>query len=335
MANSHDSTEPVAWRVHPFDYGIGHEGVYATTHLTQQRDAWLRKGWNVESLYTAAPVAQQYEAGDVASASAQGFRDGVASVAQQPLSITPAELAKRIERGEKWEVAQQPQADSIHVAAFDRLMALCESKAQRIIELEDKQPQAEPARTCDYNSGSCKRRGCAGGCQAMALCGAAPQQAEALSDDLRDRLVAIGQAIADQDDRAAQAMIREILAAPQQAEAVPNTLQKAEAHLLNLIGEYWALAYAEGEEGRNHDTEDGAAQRTHAAIAKAVKDLIAAASSTPQQAEAVPPTHVMVPVEPTDEMIDAACEAAKDLYWVDFVRAYKAAIAQQKGANHE
>lgn len=31
--------EPVAWRVHPFDYGIGHEGVYATTHLTQQRDA--------------------------------------------------------------------------------------------------------------------------------------------------------------------------------------------------------------------------------------------------------------------------------------------------------
>ena len=51
--------EPVAWRVHPFDYGIGHEGVYATTHLTQQRDAWLRKGWNVESLYTAAPVAQQ------------------------------------------------------------------------------------------------------------------------------------------------------------------------------------------------------------------------------------------------------------------------------------
>lgn len=78
-----------------------------------------------------------------------------------------------------------------------------------------------------------------------------------------------------------------LFAAPQQAEAVPSTLQKAEAQLLNLIGEYWALAYAEGEEGRNHDTEDGAAQRTHAAIAKAVKGLIAAASSAPQQAEAV------------------------------------------------
>lgn len=47
-------------------------------------------------------------------------------------------------------------------------------------------------------------------------------QVEAVSDDLRDRLVAISQAIADQDDRAAQAMIREILAAPQQAEAVPS-----------------------------------------------------------------------------------------------------------------
>ena len=33
--------------------------------------------------------------------------------AQWPQTITPAELAKRIERGEKWEVAQQPQAESL------------------------------------------------------------------------------------------------------------------------------------------------------------------------------------------------------------------------------
>lgn len=43
----------------------------------------------------------------------------------------------------------------------------------------------------------------------------APSGAVALSDYLRDRLVAISEAIADQDDRAAQAMLREILAAPQ------------------------------------------------------------------------------------------------------------------------
>jgi hypothetical protein len=47
--------EPVAWQVHPFDYGIGHEGVYAITQLTQQRDSWIRKGWKVTPLYTHPP----------------------------------------------------------------------------------------------------------------------------------------------------------------------------------------------------------------------------------------------------------------------------------------
>lgn len=51
--NDAASAAPVAWRVHPFDYGIGHQGVYAMTMLEQQRDAWLRKGWKVEPLYVA------------------------------------------------------------------------------------------------------------------------------------------------------------------------------------------------------------------------------------------------------------------------------------------
>lgn len=55
----------------------------------------------------------------------------------------------------------------------------------------------------------------------------APQQAGvSLSDDLRDRLVAISEAVADQDDRAAQAMLREILEAPQPSP----TAQAAESH---------------------------------------------------------------------------------------------------------
>lgn len=50
-----------------------------------------------------------------------------------------------------------------------------------------------------------------------------------------------------------------------------------------------------------------------------------------QQAEAVPPTHVLVPVdEPTDEMVDAACAAVDGLCRVDFVRAYVAAFAHLK-----
>lgn len=46
---------PVAWRVHPFDYGVGHEGAYAMTMRLEQVEAWNRKGWIVESLY-ATPV---------------------------------------------------------------------------------------------------------------------------------------------------------------------------------------------------------------------------------------------------------------------------------------
>jgi len=44
--------EPVAWQVHPFDYGIGHQGVYARTDRLEQVEIWKRKGWTVQPLYT-------------------------------------------------------------------------------------------------------------------------------------------------------------------------------------------------------------------------------------------------------------------------------------------
>jgi hypothetical protein len=56
----------------------------------------------------------------------------------------------------------------------------------------------------------------------------APSAAVALSDDLRDRLVAISEAVADQDDRAAQAMLREILKAPQTSPTPQADSQPAE-----------------------------------------------------------------------------------------------------------
>ena len=40
----------VVWRTHPFDYGIVHKGVYASSHFKEQGDAWERKGWKVEHL---------------------------------------------------------------------------------------------------------------------------------------------------------------------------------------------------------------------------------------------------------------------------------------------
>ena len=77
-----------------------------------------------------------------------------------------------------------------------------------------------------------------------------PSATVALSDDLRDGLVAISKAIADQDDRAAQAMLREILKAPQPspttqaAESVPapeyvgNGMFKGET--IEKAAEHWA-----------------------------------------------------------------------------------------------
>jgi hypothetical protein len=41
-----------------------------------------------------------------------------------------------------------------------------------------------------------------------------------------------------------------------------------------LLEQYWNAAYAEGKEGRNHDTEDALAQRTLIAIHAEVKRLI-------------------------------------------------------------
>lgn len=64
-----------------------------------------------------------------------------------------------------------------------------------------------------------------------------PSAAVALSDDLRDRLVAISEAIADQDDRAAQAMIREILKAPQPSPTPQAPFQqRVQPWLLECFG---------------------------------------------------------------------------------------------------
>ena len=38
----------VVWRTHPFNYGIGHDGVYASTHFKEQSEVWKRKSWRVE-----------------------------------------------------------------------------------------------------------------------------------------------------------------------------------------------------------------------------------------------------------------------------------------------
>ena len=58
LAQRAEAQEPVAWRVHPFDYCIGSDGVYAVTHFDQQAETWRKKGWSVEPLFTRPQPAQ-------------------------------------------------------------------------------------------------------------------------------------------------------------------------------------------------------------------------------------------------------------------------------------
>jgi hypothetical protein len=50
-ADAPGMAEPVAWQVHPYEYGIGSKGVYARTDRLDQVEAWERKGWHVTALY--------------------------------------------------------------------------------------------------------------------------------------------------------------------------------------------------------------------------------------------------------------------------------------------
>lgn len=50
-----------------------------------------------------------------------------------------------------------------------------------------------------------------------------------------------------------------------------------EKALEKLIGEYWTLAYNEGKEGRDHDTENGDAQR----VLHEIHECISALANSP------------------------------------------------------
>lgn len=115
----------------------------------------------------------------------------------------------------------------------------------------------------------------------------APSAAVALSDDLRDRLVAISEAVAYQDDRAAQAMLREILAAPP-ADSHPAPVllsdeelcQIEEPYLLNfripLGGQYdFARAVEKAVLAKTYGTQAPQPSPTPQADGQSVLDSIA------------------------------------------------------------
>lgn len=122
----------------------------------------LQPGMSPIPVYVAAPAAQQYEAGDMASAAAQGFRGGVASVTQQePVAwampkgdgtfidvITPAEHAR--DEGSytvplfAHPVAQQPQRCEDCGDAVPKRKCYCREACVHDGMPAAQQPQAEP-----------------------------------------------------------------------------------------------------------------------------------------------------------------------------------------------
>lgn len=79
------SQEPVAWGVYWGLPPTRKNSVHFDKGSAQAVANQIKSATEVRPLYAAPPAQQpQYEAGDMASAAAQGFRDGVASVAQQP-----------------------------------------------------------------------------------------------------------------------------------------------------------------------------------------------------------------------------------------------------------
>jgi len=177
--------EPVHWRA-VLDPEQAPQQLKTTMHVVGFREKKAAEGfvaeqidfygwrYTIEPLY-AAPVAQQYEAGDVASAAAQGFRDGVASVTQQPQKLedveqyrmqmagistaamgywkegdsihpdydTPAlrDVAKLYAKYDALYKAQQPQAKP-HKPLFADLIAQHPGLREELLEM-DKQPQAK------------------------------------------------------------------------------------------------------------------------------------------------------------------------------------------------
>jgi hypothetical protein len=128
--------EPVAWRVHPFDYGIGHEGVYALTSRPDQVAAWERKGWEVQPLFTAPQPAEPVALEPSDAISVVGmpefdalmdhiYENGTASEGVLPLAnaFARALLARGAVRLNAQDEPAAPQPAQQPVSGADELLA--------------------------------------------------------------------------------------------------------------------------------------------------------------------------------------------------------------------
>ena len=284
----------------------------------------------------AAPVAQQYEAGDIASASAQGFPDGVASVTQQePVAwlvcsvnsdgslslehaaaweeaahehVNDAITEHGIEEAASWvvrpayvaaPVAQQPQARPDFAdewtgylkdgeTPFERFLrerkdlTALTKLYQRALEenerLKAQQPQAEVGNSgFDHKTAADFLSGKTVSDEAVRKFVQASRWVHDDRASLQSMLLSVRNELASREAEIAL-LKKELMdadAAPQQAEAVAQRPPMPDPY--------------------------GPVAAYVARIEQELADLKAA----PRQAEAVPTGYVLVPVEPTQAMIDA------------------------------
>ena len=117
--------EPVAWGVYWGLPPTQKNSVHFDKGSAQAVANQIKSATEVRPLYAAPPAQQQYEAGDMASAHNDGFRAGVASVAQQPQAEAHKPLFADLIaqhpglRGELKAMDEQPQAEAVHCTRAD------------------------------------------------------------------------------------------------------------------------------------------------------------------------------------------------------------------------
>lgn len=93
--------EPVAWQIHPADYGIGAKGVYARTDRAEQVEAWRKKGWAPSPLITTNQ-AEDYATAKVREQTPTIYGDAYRAGWKAALEEA-AEIARRIYKGPEIE----------------------------------------------------------------------------------------------------------------------------------------------------------------------------------------------------------------------------------------
>ena len=291
-----------------------------------------------------APAQQQYEAGDMASAHNDGFRAGAASVAQQPQE-TEVQCPVCSHKFYEWPNDKQPQAAAVHnkpVRVCHIKDVACSEAAVKCGECPDAAPQqaeAVPAAMKvvleamrsdpDYawswhcnvamafvdaggdhytaNQGAARFMRLLAGVEPAHELPEAPQQAEAVQACGHPMSLLLRSAESNEplyceacDDKSGR----------HDAERRETELLDVKRHLQEKIASADALKLHAIEElcQLGYTVKDGELippDHLHKLVEAAGHPLTA-----PQQAEAVPPGYVLVPVEPTLEMGWAYLDAA-------------------------